>query len=760
MKNFLYLFILSIAVLWSACSGSARYADYNNVIPLPQQVEELQDIEFVLDKHVVVSYEGDNERMKSIAAFLTTYIEQATGYKLAYYSGNEQDKSIHLRINKEIQHPEGYRIIVSKPSIVIEGQSEAGLFYGMQTLRKSIPGTTSKGDIIFKGVTIEDYPRFAYRGMMLDVSRHFFPVDFIKRYIDILALHNINKFHLHLTEDQGWRIEIKSYPKLTEIGSQRKETIKGFITGEYDGTPHGGYYTQDELKDIVAYARERYIEVIPEIDLPGHMLAALASYPELGCTGGPYEVATKWGIHADVLCGGNEKTYEFLENVFNEIFEIFPSQYIHIGGDECPKSRWKVCPKCQAKIKQLGLKDDKESSKESKLQSHLTHWLEEIISSKGRKLIGWDEIIEGGLAPNATVMSWRGKEGGRFAVQSGHDVIMAPNSHLYFDYYQTENTVTEPPAFPEVNSIEEVYNFDPIPEGLSEEEAKRVIGVQANLFVEQISEESHVEYMMFPRIAALAELQWTENNRKDYHAFLDRLQKFISFYNKQGYNYAVVAFEPVGELIEDKENREVRLKLSTYDHAPIYYTLDGLSPTKNSTPYTEPVLLKGEGLIQARAIRGNHLIDHNLYVQPYTASQSTLRDIKLLTGISKYFNAPKGAALLVDGVRGNGCHVFGNPTSWLGFGSKMGVVIDLGEKQNMNTVTTGTLLVPNSKGVEYTISISDDGDQFAEAFSEHINLNAIADLTATLEDKKARYVKIEITADNYAHVLADEIIIE
>lgn len=753
--------IAGVGLLWLfVLSSCTNYADYHRVIPLPQKIQEQPGTEFVLDGQVVVSYEEKNEEVKKIAAFLTAYIEQATGYTLACQSGNGQGRSIHLKINKEIPHPEGYRMVVDNESIVIEGHSGAGLFYGIQTVRKAIPVTKSKGNIVFKGVTIEDYPRFAYRGMMLDVSRHFFSIDFVKRYIDMLALHNMNKLHLHLTEDQGWRIEIKSYPKLTEIGSRRKETIKGFVTGEYDGTPHGGYYTQDELKEMVGYARERYIEVIPEIDLPGHMLAALASYPELGCTEGPYEVATRWGIHADVLCGGSEKTYEFLENVFDEIFGIFPSQYIHIGGDECPKTRWKSCPKCQAKIKQLGLKDDKGSSKESKLQSYLTHWLEEKINNKGRKLIGWDEIIEGGLAPNATVMSWRGKEGGQFAVQAGHDVIMTPNSHLYFDYYQTENTTTEPPAFPEVNSMEEVYGFDPVPEGLSEDEAKRVIGVQANLFVEQISEESHVEYMTFPRIAALAELQWTHNDRKDYHSFLDRLQKFIPFYEKQGYNYAVVAFEPAGELIEDKASREVSLKLSTYDHAPIYYTLDGSSPTTRSTPYTEPVKLKGEGVLQARAIRGHRLTDHNLYVQQYAATRSTLREVKLLTGISKYFNAPKGAALLVDGVRGNDCHVFGNPVSWLGFGSKMGVVIDLSEVQDIHTVTTGTLLVPNSKGVEYTISLSDNGEEFAEVCSAHITLNAMADLTATLEGKQARYVKVEITADHHAHVLADEIIIE
>lgn len=755
MKAKLYVCIVFIAILTSGCSDPAIHADYR-IIPLPQSVEELHDSEFVLDSDVVIEYEDGHSEIEKVAGFLAGYIEQAIGYKPVCSIDTEQRSSIRLKINKEIKHPEGYRIAIDHRSILVEGHSEAGVFYGVQTLRKSIPPAKGR-KVKFGGVIIEDHPRFPYRGMMLDVSRHFFPTEFIKRYIDLLAMHNVNKLHLHLTEDQGWRIEIKSYPKLTETGSQRKETIKGFVTGEYDKTPHGGYYTQDELRDIVGYAKDRYIEVIPEIDLPGHMLAALASYPGLGCTGGPYEVAAKWGIHADVLCGGNEQTYEFLENVFTEILDIFPSQYIHVGGDECPKVRWKECPRCQDKITLLGLKDDKTGSKESKLQSHLTHWLGAFIDSKGRKLIGWDEIIEGGLAPNATVMSWRGREGGRFAVQAGHDVIMAPNSHLYFDYYQTENTLTEPPAFPEVNTIEEVYGFDPIPEDISDEQAKHVIGVQANLFTEQISTENHIEYMTLPRLAALAELQWTRNERKGYHSFLDRLQHLIAIYDKLGYHYSVVAFEPVGELMEDKENRTLKLKLSTYDRAPVFYTLDGSGPTINSKRYTAPVELTGKGCLKACAIRGNELIDKNLYVQPFDVNKATLAEVKLLTGISKYFNAPKGGELLVDGLRGNGCHVFGNPTSWLGFGGKMEVVIDLNVVQEINTVTTGVLLVPNSRGVRYAVSLSEDGGRFDEVFLQQVSFNAVADLTADFVNRKTRYVKIGIVADNHAHILVDEI---
>ncbi|MDH6308901.1 hexosaminidase [Dysgonomonas sp. PFB1-18] len=760
MRRLLFLFMILVTSL-SACNKVVVEANYN-IIPLPQTIEMVEGEPFILDSLVTVTYDTGNKGIANVAGFLTGYIEQAVGHRLSHTSVQENSlkKTICLKINDDIQHPEGYRLEVDSINITIEGADEAGLFYGVQTLRKSIPVVNKTAIVVFSAVKIEDYPRFAYRGMMLDVSRHFWTVDFIKRYIDILALHNINKFHMHLTEDQGWRIEIKSYPKLTQVGSKRKETIKGFITGEYDNTPHGGFYTQEELKDIVQYAAQRYIEVIPEVDLPGHMLAALASYPELGCTGGPYEVATKWGIHSDVLCGGNEKTYEFLEKVFTEIFEIFPSQYIHIGGDECPKTRWKECPKCQAKIKLLGLVDDKDYTKESKLQSHMTHRLEKFISSRGRKLVGWDEIIEGGLAPNATVMSWRGEKGAQIAARMGRDIIMAPNSHLYFDYYQTENTKTEPPAFPETNTMEEVYNFNPIPGGLTEEEAKHIIGVQANLWVEQIKEESHVEYMLLPRLAALAEIQWKNDVNKDYPDFLKRTERFISLYNKLGYNFSAAAFEPSASFIEDTEKKTLKIELSTPDNADIFYTLDGSLPTQKSKRYTEPVLLAGKGAIKARAYRSNELIDNNLYVQDYTVNKTTLRNVELLTDVSRYFQPPGGKAVLTDGRRGNDCHVFSYTTAWLGFSGKMVAVVDLDEEQEISSVVAGTLLVPNSKGAKYTISVSKDGKEYTEVFSEHKLFNALDDLNADVKNTRARYVKVEIEADNYAHVLVDEIIIE
>jgi hexosaminidase len=374
--------------------------------------------------------------------------------------------------------------------------------------------------------------------MMLDVSRHFCTVDSVKRWIDMLALHNVNTFHWHLTEDQGWRIEIKKYPRLTEIGSKRTETVIGRNSGKYDGKPHGGFYTQAEAREIVAYAAERYINVVPEIDMPGHMLGALASDPELGCTGGPYQVWRQWGVSDDVLCMGNDKTFEFITDVLNEIMDIFPSKYIHIGGDECPKTNWKKCEKCQARIASLGLKADEHHSAEERLQSYFISYAEKVVNKKGRRMIGWDEILEGGLAPDATVMSWRGMSGGIAAAKMDHDVIMTPNSHLYFDHYQTKETKTEPLAIGGNSPVEKVYNFDPIPSELNAAQRSRIIGVQANLWTEYVPNFRHAEYMVLPRMAALCEVQWSPSYKKDYESFLKRLPTLVEVYKLYNYNYA------------------------------------------------------------------------------------------------------------------------------------------------------------------------------------------------------------------------------
>ena len=404
-----------------------------------------------------------------------------------------------------------------------------------QTLRKSIP--VAQGvDIALPAVEINDYPRFSYRGAHLDVSRHFFPVDSVKRFIDMLALHNMNRFHWHLTEDQGWRIEIKKYPKLTEIGAWRDRTVIGRNTEEYDNTRYGGFYTQEQAKEIVKYAGERYITVIPEVDLPGHMLAALAAYPEMGCTGGPYEVCPRWGVFEDVLCIGNEKSMQFLEDVMAEIIDIFPSKYIHIGGDEAPRTRWEKCPKCQARIRTEKLKADKNHTAEDRLQSYCMTRIEKLLNSKGRQIIGWDEILEGDVAPNATVMSWRGSAGGIKAAQLGHDVIMTPNDYCYFDYYQSEDTRHEPFAIGGFVPLEKVYSLNPTA-SLTEEQAKHILGTQANLWTEYIPTSEQVEYMVLPRMAALAEVQWTQLEKKDYTNFTTRLAGLIGLYRRDGLNY-------------------------------------------------------------------------------------------------------------------------------------------------------------------------------------------------------------------------------
>ena len=376
----------------------------------------------------------------------------------------------------EVENPEGYNLTVNSNGVTITG-SEAGVFYGIQTLRKALP-VEACSKVVLPAVSINDYPRFSYRGTHLDVSRHFFNKEEIKRLIDMLALHNINRFHWHLTDDQGWRIEIKKYPKLTTIGAYRNETVIGRNSGEYDGVEYGPYfYTQDDCREIVKYAAERHITVIPEIDLPGHMQAAVAAYPEYGCTGGPYEVWKMWGVSTHVLCAGNDATLSFIEDVLSEVIEVFPSEYIHIGGDECPKDQWQICPKCQARIKKLGLKSDSKHSAEMYLQSFVISHAEKFLNSKGRQIIGWDEILEGGLAPNATVHSWRGVAGGIEAAKQGHNCIMSPNSHLYFDYYQTKYVDDEPLCIGGYVPVEKVYEYEPVDSSLTVEEQKYIIGV-------------------------------------------------------------------------------------------------------------------------------------------------------------------------------------------------------------------------------------------------------------------------------------------
>lgn len=537
LKHFSALVVVCFG-LSSFCYAQESKVNYR-VIPLPQNIETQQGNPFVLNSRTIITYPKSNASLRNEAGFLASYLKETTGKAIKVMMASTKTQKtnvIALSLDKAIAHKEGYSLTVNNKHISIKGKDADGLFHGIQTLRKSIPANLSTASISFPAVQISDYPRFGYRGMMLDCGRHFFSTAFVKKYINLLAMHGMNYFHWHLTEDQGWRIEIKKYPKLTQIGSKREETVIGHNSGKFDGQPYGGYYTQAEIKDIVAYAKARHITVIPEIDMPGHMLAALTAYPYLGCTGGPYKVGTQWGVFDDVLCIGKESTFKFIEDVLDEVLALFPSKLIHIGGDEAPRTRWATCPLCQKRIQQEGIKGDDKHKAEDRLQSYFTARIEKYLNSKGRSIIGWDEILEGDVAPNATVMSWRGASGGIAAAKLHHNVIMTPNTYVYFDYYQSKDTKNEPDAIGGFLPLEKVYSFEPT-EGLDAEERSYILGAQANLWTEYIPTEKQAEYMVLPRMAALSEVQWTNAEKKNYNDFSSRLTDFEKLYTHYGYNY-------------------------------------------------------------------------------------------------------------------------------------------------------------------------------------------------------------------------------
>jgi hexosaminidase len=497
---------------------------------------------FTFDARTNIVVSPLNNETTLAAEFLASMLQKSASLPLPVNEGTRARKNtVFMVIDSTLTHgDEGYELEVTPKGIVLKGRTGAGLFHGVQTLRQLLPAQAEtaaglSGDVkpAVPACIISDYPRFAYRGMHLDVGRHMFPVETIKKYIDILALHKINKFHWHLTEDQGWRIEIKKYPNLTEFGSQRKETLVGSARNRpyvYDGTPYGGYYTQDEVREIVKYASDRFITIIPEIEMPGHATAAVASYPVFSCTGKPVDVTTRWGVFEDVYCAGKDTTFAFLEDVLDEVMELFPSKYIHVGGDECPKSRWEKCPLCQKRMKDEGLKDENE------LQSYFITRIEKYLNSKGRDIIGWDEILEGGLAPEATVMSWRGVRGGIEAAKMGHDVIMTPGTHMYLDHYQCEPE-GEPLAIGGYSPLEWVYSYEPLPEELTPEEQKYVLGLQGNVWTEYIPTPEHLEYMAFPRAFAIAEIGWSPLMKRDFEDFLARFTAQRERYDLMNINY-------------------------------------------------------------------------------------------------------------------------------------------------------------------------------------------------------------------------------
>jgi len=506
------------------------------VVPLPQSIVMQKGEPFILEAGVEILATAN---LQQEAAFLQQYLKEITWNDLPIVQKRvKKVRYIELAVSPNVKEAEGYILTVNQKGVTIQGGSAAGVFYGIQTLRKAV-----KEGVIMNPVIITDAPRFTWRGMHLDCSRHFFSTDFVKKFIDLLALHNMNRFHWHLTDDQGWRIEIKKWPKLISVGSQRTGTIIGTNSDIDDGIPYGGYYSQDEAREIVAYAAARHITVIPEIDMPGHMLAALASYPELGCTSGPYQVGHYWGVYKDVLCVSNERVYQFVEDVLTEIMDIFPSEVIHIGGDETPTDKWQQCPKCQALNATFGKPTGQSeefsplTSRLSPLQAHFTKRVFDFLTAHHRRALGWDEILDGSPL-DAMIMSWRGTEPGAKAAETGHDVVMTPTTFCYFDYQQVEDTQFEPSRCGGFIPIEKVYSLDPAPDSLSTAAREHILGAQANLWSEYMTNEAMVEYQALPRMSALSEVQWTKPERKDYEAFKERLTRLTEFFELYHYQYA------------------------------------------------------------------------------------------------------------------------------------------------------------------------------------------------------------------------------
>ena len=715
----------------------------------------------------------------------TINVISAFARKLSFVSGTENqvasgqaDKGFVFVYNTDLA-PEAYTLDVTSDIVLVEASSLRGFNYAIQTLRQLLPvevlgnRPAPRAKWTIPTLQINDAPRFSYRGLHFDEGRHYFGMDEVKRYLDIMELHKLNTLHWHLTEDQGWRIEIKKYPLLTKIGSKRKGTCIRKEWDNLDGVPYGGYYTQNEIREVVAYAASKGITVIPEIDLPGHMLGALAAYPELGCTGGPYEVWTRWGVSPDVLCAGNEKVYEFLEDVLSEVCDLFPSEYIHIGGDECPKASWEKCPKCQAKIQALGLTDKDGESAEHYLQSYVIKRIEKFLNSKGRKIIGWDEILEGGIAPNATIMSWHGDKPGRKAAVMGHDAIMTPNYCMYFDKYHSTDDSKEPFAIGGYLPLEKVYEYEPFSPEMTDDEKFHILGVQANMWTEYIADAGHLYYMLLPRLAALSEVQWCYEGRRDWKRFYDASDVYCRIYDTMGYNYAEHVFHAKGNVEVDTDARSAVVQLWAQDGGPVRYTLDGTTPTRFSKKYTEPLTLNESFDLRAVAFRKN--TEPREFVCKFNSHKAL--GAKLTYSCPPHRRYRYGLpGCLTDGLRAT--ENFTTP-SWAAWrGAAVELVVELKTEESVSSVAVGVLrnqmdniFLPE----RLTVSVSTDGQGFMEVASQEYDADEkapdfLGELTLTFPEASARYVKLTVVPlaripqwrapeGNPAYAFIDEIIV-
>lgn len=724
MTRFIVLFVLTSLVF--ACQLEKRPVA---VIPKPQLVEEKSG-SFTISAGTDIRIDKESADLKHIATYFSDLVNSGSGITLGIEeeAGSAGGNTIFFELVSEPDTlgNEGYMLDINESLIHLRANEAAGVFRGVQTLRQLMPAEienqkkTMTGKVDVPALSIVDKPRFPWRGMLLDCGRHFMTKDFVKRYIDLLAYHKMNTLHWHLTEDQGWRIEIRKYPKLTTIGAWR--------TYE-DGERYGGFYTQEDIKEVVAYARSRYINVVPEIEMPGHSVAALAAYPEYSCTGGPFEVQTQWGVHKDVYCAGNDKTFAFLEDVLTEVMDLFPSKYIHIGGDECPKDRWEECAKCQRRIRKEKLADEHE------LQSYFITRMERFLNKHDRQIIGWDEILEGGLAPGATVQSWRGVEGGIAAAQSGHDAIMSPTSHAYFDYPIS------------VTDLRQVYSFEPVPPALTEEEAKHILGGECNMWTERAPQE-RVDYMMFPRMLAMAEVLWSQPAGRNYDEFYQRVQQHYPRLDYLGVQYGPES-KPLSVYAHfDSVNNNCLVTMETGEkNLEMRYTLDNSEPDYQSSEYNEEIVLDRTMILKGKAFKNG---------KPYGLTDSLtfyrhkgIGHVPRLAYPYSYKYEAGGKYALVDGLIGSAMFNDGN---WQGFeGTDVDLYFDLGTEQNLSEIRTRFIKNTGSwifLPTMVTIYTSDDGQDYqkAEELTHSVPENnpevVIQEFNADMSNVTTRYLRI------------------
>jgi hexosaminidase len=746
--------LASVAAILSlgccAAYGQQATASPHAIAVIPQPVHlTLGTGSFAITAATKIYVGRKNDELRRIGQSLSDEIGRATGVKplVVQTLPGKQAGAIYLTLTQPIDTlgAEGYTLSVQPTRVLLAARQPQGLYLGTQTIRQLLPAQRTAGASL-SAVEVADKPRYQWRGMHLDVSRHFFPVEFVKQYIDYLALHKMNTFHWHLTDDQGWRIEIKKYPKLTAVGGYREGTLiahYGEKVPRYDNVRYGGFYTQEQIKEVVKYAQDRYITVVPEIEMPGHALAALTAYPELSCTGGPFKVGQTWGVFDDIFCAGNEQTFAFLQDVLTEVMPLFPSKIVHIGGDEAPKTRWKTCPKCQARIKAEHLKDEHE------LQSYFVQRMEKFVNSKGKTIMGWDEILEGGLAPNAAVMSWRGMEGGIAAAKQKHQVVMTPGEFVYFDHAQGDPSL-EPLSIGGYLPLEKVYAFEPTPKELTANERKYILGAQANLWTEYIPTTQQVEYMVLPRMSALAEVLWTPASQKDWNSFKVRMQPQYQRFAALGANYAKSAFNVRQQFVPDTTKAGDVVSLLLDATGPqITYTLDGTAPSPASTAYNSPFTLTNSAVVKAASFENGQPAG-KVTTTELLAHKALAAPTRLASAPNKNYLA-EGPLSLVDGLKGSLSHTDGR---WLGFlGTDLVATLDMRKPTEVSGVRSTFLQKPEDKILLpriVEVAVSNDGRTYKTVYTGPVAAaqtgTAIGEVKADWKKTKARFVRV--TAKN------------